>query len=698
MKSLKIINASVAFFCAVLFSAFAIAPGISEASAKTTEQSCIYNTVIYLSFNEEDDAFPDNFYSDMRQMFETASVSVANYFKKQSLGALDIKTTFLFDDGQCVRSEHGVDYYRPRYAWKGVAGTYSYTEVNPEGYDNRWYDKDGNLTPPSESGARQSVEGAYREQRLLREVVGKCDAPRGFDGDYDNDGYLDSLVIVTDVESSDTTDDVLWSHMGVCHSFSDGVLDNYYYRPEEKSKLKSLEMAVIRNAGVARYNVISAGVLCSRTPGEYSNKVKAEERHLYDVGLLCHEMAHCIGLSDYYSYEDSSYESVGEFDLLGNATNVVPQYMLSYLRFKKGWLGYDNLLYVNDNGRYTLYPVASDKQVKACKIVLSDYLATGEYFMAEVRSRDYAYEDNPFDAYLPASGLIIYRVNESNAYINSLGSKGTTDYGNMYGDDEVYVYRVGGGKKTTDVAGLVTLSMFGDKLPAYASSFGDPDTTKTVKDYSSSDLKLISYGDGRNSGIVFSDITINDDGSVTFDVSLPEEQKNVPVLDMSKAYIDRYVDGGNRVFWKSNVKSGSAHVMVIRSTDRLKKLAESSKSQITFDDIKSGSFSYYKTLYSAVVPLAEKSAPLPDFNEQALVFLALEGENGACAIRYIGCIESENETFSQYALRIFDPLYMLFAGAAVLLVIVAVALFIASRRNAKKSKKSKKNYVSFRDE
>ena len=89
-----------------------------------------------------------------------------------------------------------------------------------------------------------------------------------------------------------------------------------------------------------------------------------------------------------------------------------------------------------------------------------------------------------------------------------------------------------------------------------------------------------------------------------------------------------------------------------------------------------------------MIPLAEKNAPLPDFSEEALVFLALEGENGACAIRYIGCIENANETFSQYALKILDPLYMLFAGAAVLMLVAVIVLIFTAKKNAIKNKKN----------
>ena len=406
-------------------------------------------------------------------------------------------------------------------------------------------------------------------------------------------------------------------------------------------------------------------------------------------------MMHNVGLYDYYSYEDKTYESVGEFDLMGS-TDVVPQYTLSYLREKLGWLGYENTLYINDSGNYTLYPVNSEDPIKSCKIILNDYLTTGEFFMAEVRSQSLATSNNPFDGELSGNGLIIYRVNKSNAYVNSLGTVSTTDYGNMYGDDEVYVYRMGNNKKLASDGISISYALLGNGLidlvhPEYDhTTFGNSDKSLSIDSLTGSSDKnktIISYTNGHNSGIVFSNVKLNEDGSVSFHVQLPENQGGMPSLGAKDVTISRFLDGRDYIYWNSNVKSGVAHVMVLRSTDRLKSLAEKGKSHIEFKDFESGSFSYYTTLYSAEVPLAEKSVVIPKFNDEALVFIALQAENGNIAVRYIGCIPNPNESFGQYVIRIIDPLYTYVAIIVLAVVVVLITLVIVNKHSHIRRKK-----------
>lgn len=634
----------------------------------------VSNTVVFLTFEREGDLFASGFYDNIERMYNTASFSVKNYYYKQSSGKVEISTNLLYaKGGGCVRSEHSVDYYKPKYVWRGVL----YEEVNEEGYDNRKFDEDGFPADPSLKGAKSSIDGFYREQLLIREILTKLKLPNGYLSDLDEDGKTDSFVIITDadVDSSDWGD-ILWSHMSVNYSLSTGYFNDYYCTKAQQEQLKSLSEAYLGESVIGTYNFFTASEICARKAGDYSKAIKEDEKELYDTGLLCHEMAHNLGFYDYYSYEDGAYQSIGEFDITANDVNVVPQNMLTYLRVKAGWLGYENMLYVNDSGRYTLYPVGSDKQIKACKIVLSDYLTTGEYYMVEARSKNYADTDNPFDSCLTDSGIIIMRINESHAYINASGEKSTIDYGNMYGEDEVYVYRT----QSSNLVYRKNTSGQRYSLSQFNGSEGMSSFTVTPSNGSTENV-------ARN--IVFSDICANEDGSFSFTVELPEQQSTI-AINIDESFIGNYFDGSKRVYWKSNVKTGNAHILILRSTDHLKRLAENHKSQITFSDIKEGSFNYYVTLYKTVIPISETSVSIPDFNEQALVFIALESENGNCAIRYIGCIENEDESFSAYLARIFDPLYVAGIAASIFIIVLTVIFVLYLRKNSKKVIRRKK--------
>lgn len=644
-------------------------------NVKQYKDGNISNTVVFLTFEREGDLFVPDFYDSIERMYNTASFSLKNYYYKQSSGKVEINTNLIYaKGGGCVRSEHSADYYKPKYVWRGVL----YEEVNKNGYDNRKFDKDGSPVDPSLKGAKPSIDGFYREQLLIREILTKLNLPNEYFSDYDQDGKTDSFVIITDADvSSSDWGDILWSHMSMNYSLSSGYFNDYYYTKAQQEQLKTLSEAYLGESVIGTYNFFTASEICARKAGDYSKAIKEDEKGLYDVGLLCHEMAHNLGFYDYYSYEDSAYQSIGEFDITANDVNVVPQNMLTYLRAKAGWLSYENMLYVNDSGRYTIYPVGADKQIKACKIVLSDYLSTGEYYMVEARSKNYADTDNPFDSCLTDSGIIIMRINEGHAYINASGEKSTTDYGNMYGEDEVYVYRTQSSnlvyRKNTS-GQRYSLSQFNGS-EGMSSFTVTPSTGSTIQN------------SARN--IVFSDICANDDGSFSFTVELPEQQSTI-AINIDESFIGNYFDGSKRVYWKSNVKTGNAHILVLRSTDRLKRLAENHKSKITFSDIKKGTFNYYVTLYKTVIPISEMSVPIPDFNEQALVFVALESENGNCAIRYIGCIENDDESFSGYLARMFDPLYVAGIAAGIFVIILIVLFVLYLRKNSKKVIRRKK--------
>lgn len=657
-------------------------------------QGIVLNAVVYVSFADGNseaertsfESFDSDFFGKIRRMYNNeSSLSVKNYYLKQSNGKLVVETTF-FGENNPIKLDNTADYYKPKYIWKN--NRYEETDAK-EGYDNRLFNERGECVGPMDENAKESIDGYIREQALIREVSSKCNV-QGYNGDYNGDGELDSIVFITDAGKNDDLSDnswgeVLWSHMGVAHNFPQSILKNYYYTEEQLEQAKSLSEPRFGYSLISKYNFLSAGEICKNIVEKNSAILKGtEDGGLFDVGLLCHEMAHNLGLYDLYSYENLNYESVGEFDVLANYTPV-PQNMLAYTRYKMGWIDYDDILYINSTGQYTL-PFSRDGYACA-KIVLSNYLDTGEYFILEARSKDYATKDDPYDSCLTGSGLIIYRVSETNAYnksSNPAASKGNVYYGNMYGADEVYVYRIpandGSVNKLSQKNLLINYStaLLGTSLSSTGvQSFGASQyvDAKTIIDYS----------DGSNSFIVVNSISENDDKDsvkgMSFNVSLRDEPKT-PVITMGiqKCLLRDFYDGSKRLDWLSNVSDGKAYVLALRSTNRLKRLAESNKASITFEDIKKGSFSNYKTLFATSLPIAELHVGLPEFEDSAMIFFALESSGGLRSIRYAGEIELENESFYQRLVRVFDPIYI-FAVIAVFLLIILVILLIFGGRH-----------------
>lgn len=351
MKKKKFIAIFIALFTILYFFTplFSSKKVQAESDDLKNTAETLQNTVVLVTFNEEGDNFFEDFDKTLERMYQTSPYSVMEYIKRQSNGKMIFNTEILSaKDQMIIKSEFPVEYYKPRFK-ESAEG---YEEINPEGYDNRWFDEDGNVAKSGAKGAKPCVDVAYREQNFIREILSKTKIPENYDSDANKDGKCDSFVVITDLNESSNRADILWPHKGTAYTFTESLLNTFYCVgfEEECERIQEKKLA---NGVLSTYNLISAKEIVSKTLGETSSKIKESEKDLYNVGLLAHESLHILGLPDYYSYEDTSYESVGEFDVLGT-THVLPQNMLGYLRYKMGWLTYDEILYVNDSGQYTL--------------------------------------------------------------------------------------------------------------------------------------------------------------------------------------------------------------------------------------------------------------------------------------------------------------------------------------------------------
>lgn len=667
------------------------------------------NAVILLSFDDEP-TFPQNFGETIKLMYNDSPISVRNFFKAQSRSLLNVETLIAGDENgaKIYISPNSASAYMPRYG-KWINSTSSYEVLNENGYDNRYYDKNGIPVSPSAEGAKLSGERILREQKLIRDAVNLASNDLN-QSVLARGGKVHGLSIITDAGGSKSQwGDVLWSHKSVLIDyqtlFGDGTEYNsdYYFSEENKREYAKLTDARIGDEKISAYNVIASGELTSRKIGNYVTGLSDETAGLYDIGLLSHELMHGFGFADYYSYINQKHETVGEFDVLASPSPL-PQYSLSYVREKAGWLGYDDFVYINKSGTYTLYPVETESgKASACKIILSDYSSKGEYFMAEVRSNEKtvaapasdAFKSpaqnaqkqqnaNLFDSGLSGSGLIIYRVNELDAFKNDKGETGSRDFGNMYGD-ELYVFRKGGGESLNSPLGTFSFALLGttaDKTSGSSQLSDENDYSRfgVKKSQEGSAKNSVCYSDGENSGIVFENIIKNSDGSVTFDVTLPENEGSFPVLSEGTVGFIDYPNGTKRLCWNMSAKSGYAYVLALRSTDRLARKAESGNLALSADEIKNGYYSGYKTLFSKKIPLAEKKVVLPDFSDEALIFIAVETDGGTFSTRYAGKIEQTDLSVSQYFFKVCDPLYIAAFGVSIgIIAVIAIVLFIKAR-------------------
>ncbi len=664
-------------------------------NSSSSNQNSLKNTVVFLTFEKDGSNFPNGFKDDIFKMYESTAHSVKNYLLKQSKEKLLLQTQIINAKGsEFVRSDKPVEYYKPRYRW--ING--SYQDINPQGYDNRYFNQSGEEVAQNTQDALPLLDGLYREQLLIREILSKLDIPTDYAGDLSGDGKLDSLVIISDCDATGDWGDVLWPHAGKVYDFSSVAFGGYY---DSINDYKGLEKAELGGVAVSHYNMLTSSGITAKKASENCAVLSEEEKNLYNIGLLTHETAHLLGLADYYSYEDASYESVGEFDVMGNAYSI-PQNMLAYTRLKLGWLDYSNILYVTKSGSYTL-PLSMEEGQVAVKIVLNNYLQTGEYFMAELRSASLATQDCAFDGGLSGDGLIIYRVAPENAFINSKGLPTSTDMGNMYGKDEVYVFRVGNPKTSKKLSspfndfsyamlanGKVgcTLDFVGYySFDNYGNSDKSKNTSNLVSSLTSPSETVISYSNGENSGILFKEVTVNKDAkTVTFTVELPDDEGAEGALNSNNVALKRLPNGKYEVRWNGGNNYEEAYAMAIRSTNRLGRKVQKGSFKIQAEDFEEGKCGLYKVLEVNSAPIAERSITFSTLESEAEIFLCVKNSGGEYDYVYVGTALDDELTFYEYLVKIFDPIYLIISVAVVILAILSPVVIMLLKTRVKSKK------------
>ncbi|MFA6484033.1 MAG: BACON domain-containing carbohydrate-binding protein, partial [Bacteroidales bacterium] len=231
-------------------------------------------------------------------------------------------------------------------------------------------------------GYQTEEERTTREMTLLKNAslaVGAELAASGLDFDQDNDGKIDNICFIIQ-GAVEGWNDLLWPHMWALYT------DN----------------VVVAGARVYNFNF------------QLSSS--------FGASVLCHEMSHTIGFPDLYHYTDNHITPVGPWDLMANNTNP-PQHQSAYQKQKYGhW--FSSLPGISTSGTYSLSPLSTDAY--ACYAISSPN-STSEFFVVEYRK-----SEGVFESGLPASGLIISRVNPA-------------ENGNSAGPpDEVYVFRPDG--------------------------------------------------------------------------------------------------------------------------------------------------------------------------------------------------------------------------------------------------------------
>ena len=373
----------------VLLTVLSVVTALPIAAAEKNKGE-LSNLVCFVRFLGEDnsEAFEMSA-STYNQMFNdeaTGANSVYNYFYEASYGQLQWKSN-LFPAPQ------------------GDV-VMSYVTKNERNY----YKEKSSVAP---NGYEDEIDRAAREQALVKEIAAYLSAnlPDDVVLDANEDGIIDNMCIVLSGRSEISNRHLLWPHR------TDLAL------PDEKA-------VYIKDKKLVGFLMVF----------DDANGWASLEPIPFNTGVICHEMSHSLGTYDLYHVADN-LNPVGEWDLMADNL-LVPQQMSAYTKYRYcGWI--DEIPEITEPGTYTLNPVGGAvKENIAYKIKM---IGSDEYFIVEYRKKT-----GTFDAGLPSSGLLVYRINP--AY-----SGGNVSYNGTTRLDEVYIFRPGG---TTTADGYIENAAF----------------------------------------------------------------------------------------------------------------------------------------------------------------------------------------------------------------------------------------------
>ena len=199
--------------------------------------------------------------------------------------------------------------------------------------------------------------------------------------DIDGDGYVDNIFFyyAGHNQAEHGGDDTIWPHAS---GFSSGSYNGI--------RLGSY-------ACTSEYRGASGNAMCG-------------------IGTFCHEFGHVLGLPDFYDTdysENGQAEDVYNFSLMSNGpynnSGRTPPYLGAMERLMLGW-----------GPEPTLWNTPGSKTLKAVTENVSAYTPTSvedEFFLYEVRTGEGW--DKYIDTTMPATGLLVYHVDQSENLVTS---------------------------------------------------------------------------------------------------------------------------------------------------------------------------------------------------------------------------------------------------------------------------------------
>ena len=464
--------ASLSLFCVALY----------LSGCQKQEQRKV-NLVVTVEFDDTQGFFNAEQKSVLERAFITDENGLKNFILKNSNRKKTVDSTFV----ETVKLSGSVAMFMPKYEYSFIAGEYQ--EVNPDGYDNRLFSDTGEV----DLNGKPSVERFFKEQELLSAIVEKLNAKKlGF---LETDEIENLTVVFSKLNVGLNQTDIFWPHQAKAYYGDREGLSSVYYLGGNETALKDVKLG---DKSINSYIFIPYAFIFNG------------EKLL--TTTLCHEYMHALGAPDLY--RNGAKEFVGEFDIMGGTETDVPNLSLSYVRYKLGWISeLSHVQPISKSGEYVLYPTENYGGTLAYKITLPEFAQKGESFYIEYRKLGEGSRANT-----QTEGVIVYRVNEDNGYLNSKGETGSSWRGNAY-FEEVSVFTFwrellnGGIEEREQITSMGT---------CYATIFDKAGYTAYGSAVEGEKVNAITYSDGTNSKITVEYLGSTTNGGVKVKIGLPE--------------------------------------------------------------------------------------------------------------------------------------------------------------------------------
>ena len=301
MKKIKITLLTIIYILASLV------VGNEKTLVFSSKPYCEINAVVLVEFSSAEITFDEKNLQVISEVF-SQNKGLDGFIKANSNGKERVDSRVL----GTVKISQEEKYFMPKFSYDYIEKAYK--EVNEIGYDNRFFDKDGN---PSTTG-KQSAERFYREQELISAV---CEKASEISSEINSENYkIKSLTVVTSEDGDFINQSILWPHQATYFRGSVSEIEEVYFG-NVKGEIKEGKLA---DKSINDYILMPFGAISN---GEQTS-----------ITTIAHEYMHVLGAPDYYSYDGKDSEGVSEFDIMGGESRLYPNLSLSYTRERMGFL------------------------------------------------------------------------------------------------------------------------------------------------------------------------------------------------------------------------------------------------------------------------------------------------------------------------------------------------------------------------